>query len=784
MLNTSRRRISKMAEASVRAARSDEEIEVEDGEVQDVSEDVERLLLHGDDEEGTSVMDTQEAPEKSETSEVSADVAPEREGSEGSKPAETSGEEFRPAEEHSKKSRKSRKKRAKSKDTASVVPEEEKGEPSPQAPKKAVSKPKASSGSTKATAAESEVVPGPSPSKGKGKGKGTTKGRDRSADSVASERSTTSTASASGKTTRKPRKKGPVPKEFPRRSLERYEQLRGRQELRDELCGADILPIVPVDDRWTLPESEDESECFDDDLMDRYETERFPALRKKLFPVEGSASQTVYDNTQTKLEAVSQLWEPGNRCPFLVCRSKRLNLDGIRLYMTRQRFFRHLCEEHCPAVDQWECPYGSCRMRFDRRIELVRHMMRSNSHKMGGPAASAVADKIRTDNAVLTIANKSYGKMAHLSSGDFETCRMLSKTSRKRPGDRSSSESSSGTVKSGYRIPRIAGRRVTPASTASAPPPPTTSAWAEPPRKMSKSAEAPASAVPSTSTSSEPLSLPTQDVVDVLIHNAEGAVDAAARQVTQTLETALVTIRAEVKKALEPLREMQAVRSQLVQFNKLKSENTTLNSKVKFLTEELTTRDRRILELQSELHARSSELSALRTQVPPVPLVSDEAAQESETAEIVPGEITEQFGEPAEEMEGIEGATAAPVEPAGDRSLPTKLEFNALMLMVQGLTAKVAAITPQSPAASSYASTVTKPVVPPKPASTRREPKMTVLRKSAKPSAQAKTSPAKTAAVSGTGKLQVDAGEIDRGRTSSEEEGSTQSTLGEDKEEQ
>ena len=76
-----------------------------------------------------------------------------------------------------------------------------------------------------------------------------------------------------------------------------------------------------------------------DDLMDRNESDRFLELRKKLFPKECQKSQAVYGTTKIKYDGILNIWVPRNRCPFLVCRLKQQNLDRVRLYRTRQRFF-------------------------------------------------------------------------------------------------------------------------------------------------------------------------------------------------------------------------------------------------------------------------------------------------------------------------------------------------------------------------------------------------------------------------------------------------------------
>lgn len=128
------------------------------------------------------------------------------------------------------------------------------------------------------------------------------------------------------------------------------------------------------------------------------------------------ARHTFSQSNQRKLNTARDIWQPGQRCPFICCRIPRWNPDGVLSFKTKAQFLRHLCELHCPALYECACPVGTCPRVYDWRCEAIRHAGLT-PHKM---AKKQVLEKYsKNKGGQRPMRNLTYGQTLCLSSQDY-----------------------------------------------------------------------------------------------------------------------------------------------------------------------------------------------------------------------------------------------------------------------------------------------------------------------------------------------------------------------------
>ena len=148
-----------------------------------------------------------------------------------------------------------------------------------------------------------------------------------------------------------------------------------------------IDPADKVDANWNAVESEDEDTI--EEPKDRQKSSRMKYFEPRFYELLDE-SLSDYKKWSTQVDTAKRLyfwidlWEPGYRCPSTVCRFKPFFRErGIKVFHTRERFFRHMLEVHCPITEHYPCHKRACLADMDRRSELLLHNSRTQDPKTG-----------------------------------------------------------------------------------------------------------------------------------------------------------------------------------------------------------------------------------------------------------------------------------------------------------------------------------------------------------------------------------------------------------------
>lgn len=148
-----------------------------------------------------------------------------------------------------------------------------------------------------------------------------------------------------------------------------------------------MLEVVEISDdgKYVRPNDTDippESDSNDDEVMAGY-----PMLFTRLWNTTGVRAHgyaqihSLSHDKQQKLDIA--IWSEGQWCPFVCCRILNWNPGGVKVYCSRSHYLQHLCEIHCPLLQEWSFPLikGSSVSYTDEGPHILRQKQKNKKTK-------------------------------------------------------------------------------------------------------------------------------------------------------------------------------------------------------------------------------------------------------------------------------------------------------------------------------------------------------------------------------------------------------------------